>query len=36
MRNEIEDYATRRVENMSPEQLERFIENNSEQKGRSR
>ena len=35
-RNEIEDYATRRVENMSPEQLERFIENNSEQKGRSR
>ena len=36
MRNEIEDYATRRVENMSPEQLEWFIENNSEQKGRSR
>jgi len=36
MRNEIEDYATRRVENMSPEQLERFIENNLEQKGRSR
>lgn len=36
MRNEIEDYATRRVENMSSQQLERFIENNSEQKGRAR
>ena len=36
MRNEIEDYATIKVENMSPEQLERFIENNSEQQGRSR
>ena len=36
MRNEIEDYATRKVENMSPESLKRFIENNSEQKGRSR
>lgn len=36
MRNEIEDYATKRVENMSPEYLERFIENNSEEKGRSR
>lgn len=36
MRNEIEDYATRKVENMSPAALERFIENNSEEKGRSR
>lgn len=36
MRNEIENYATKRVENMSPEYLERFIENNSEEKGRSR
>ena len=36
MRNEIEDYATRRVELMSPESLERFIENNSEQKGRAK
>ena len=32
----IEDYATKRVENMSPEYLERFIENNSKEKGRSR
>lgn len=36
MRDEIEEYATRRVENMSPEQLARFIENSNEQKGRSR
>ena len=36
MRNDIEEYATRRVDKMSSEQLERFIENNSEQKGRSR
>lgn len=35
-RSEIEDYAIRRVENMSPQQLESFIENNSEQKGRAR
>lgn len=35
MRSEIEDYATRRVDNMSPDQLEYFIESNSEQKGRS-
>lgn len=36
MRDEIEDYAIRKVENMGPELLERFIENNSEQKGRTR
>lgn len=36
MRVQIEDYAARRVENMSPEQLEQFIESNSEQKGRAR
>ena len=36
MRDQIEDYAARRVENMSPEQLEQFIESNSEQKGRAR
>ena len=36
MRNEIEENAMKRVQNMSPEYLERFIENNSEEKGRSR
>jgi len=36
MRPEIEEYATRRVENMSAEELAYFIENNSEEKGRSR
>lgn len=36
MRPEIEEYATRRVENMSPEQLDVFIEDSLEQKGRSR
>lgn len=36
MRNEIEEYATRKVENMSPARLEAFIETSNEQKGRAR
>lgn len=36
MRAEIEENAINRVDIMSPEYLERFIENNSEEKGRSR
>lgn len=36
MRNGIEENAMKRVQNMSPEYLERFIENNFEEKGRSR
>ena len=33
--NQIENYAAKRVENMSPDQLKYFIETNSEQQGRS-
>ena len=36
MRAEIEENAINRVDKMSPDQLKRFIENNSEEKGRSR
>lgn len=36
MRDQIEENAIRRVENMSPNRLEAFIQSNSEQKGRSR
>jgi len=36
MRDQIEDYAERRIENMTPEQLETFVQNNSEEKGRAR
>lgn len=36
MRSDIEVDAIRRVDNMSPEYLERFIENNPEEKGRAR
>lgn len=36
MKSEIEENAINRVDRMSPEYLERFIENNSEEKGRSR
>lgn len=36
MRSDIEEYATKRVEKMSPEYLEHFIESNTEDKGMSR
>lgn len=36
MRDQIEENAIRRVENMSPNRLEAFIQSNFEQKGRSR
>lgn len=35
-KNEIEEYATIKVENMNPRQTKTFIENNSEEIGRSR